>query len=151
MRSAGEVGRDTIRNPGALPGKAQGWFKRYVGKIWRVRGGGLYACGYVIAFLWFEVVTIISEMAAASGVGDYIASQATEFITRFLTDTFRNMIAAFIWPVYVVAISPPVGAIALGLGFILFPKYLKKPIERWLFDGELDQHETEKIEDTHIP
>ena len=90
-------------------------------------------------------------MAAASGVGDYIASQATEFITRFLTDTFRNMIAAFIWPVYVVAISPPVGAIALGLGFILFPKYLKKPIERWLFDGELDQHETEKIEDTHIP
>ena len=28
---------------------------------------------------------------------------------------------------------PPAGAIALAAAFILFPRYLKEPIERWLF------------------
>ena len=29
------------------------------------------------------------------------------------------------------------GAIGFGLAFVAFPKYLKKPIEGWLFDEEL--------------
>lgn len=37
---------------------------------------------------------------------------------------------------YVVRIAPPYGAIGLGLAFWLFPVFLKKPIENWLFDGE---------------
>ena len=33
----------------------------------------------------------------------------------------------------VIRIDPVYGGIALGLAFWLFPIYLKKPIERWLF------------------
>ena len=44
------------------------------------------------------------------------------------------MIKAFMWPVYIVQLYRPFGPIALGLAFIVFPKYLKKPIEKWLFD-----------------
>jgi hypothetical protein len=40
------------------------------------------------------------------------------------------------WPVYVAILWPPAGAIALGLAFVLFPRYLKKPIERWLFHDQ---------------
>ena len=48
------------------------------------------------------------------------------------------MVKAFIWPVYVIQIDPVYGGIALGLAFWLFPIYLKKPIERWIFDSESD-------------
>ena len=40
------------------------------------------------------------------------------------------------WPVEIVSFAPPWGAIGLGLAFWLFPNYLKKPIEGWLFDEE---------------
>jgi hypothetical protein len=42
------------------------------------------------------------------------------------------------WPVKIVSFAPPWGAIGLGLAFVFFPMYLKKPIEGWLFDGEGD-------------
>jgi hypothetical protein len=35
--------------------------------------------------------------------------------------------------VYVVQFQPPVGLIALVAAFVLFPRYMKQPIERWLF------------------
>jgi hypothetical protein len=40
------------------------------------------------------------------------------------------------WPVYVVRIAPPYGAIGLGLAFVGFTKFLKAPIERWMFPDE---------------
>ena len=67
--------------------------------------------------------------------------QPWEILFRFFTETLVNMVKAFIWPVYVVGINPPYGPIALGLAFWLFPKYLKKPIERWLFGAELARDE----------
>ncbi len=44
-----------------------------------------------------------------------------------------NFVRALLWPMYVVMLWPPAGAIALAAAFILFPRYLKEPIERWLF------------------
>ena len=37
------------------------------------------------------------------------------------------------WPVYVVQLAPPWGAIGLGLAFVGLTRFLKSPIERWLF------------------
>ncbi len=67
--------------------------------------------------------------------------QAMQFGINLLVDSFINTGKAFAWPVYVVQLSPPLGPILLGAAFILFPITLKKPIEKWLFDGELEAAE----------
>lgn len=59
-----------------------------------------------------------------------------DFVLSFIIDSFKNTIQAFMWPVKIVQLSPPTGAIALGLAFWLFPVFVKKPIERWLFSDE---------------
>ena len=40
------------------------------------------------------------------------------------------------WPVSIIQFAQPWGLIGLGLAFWLFPIYLKKPIEQWLFRGD---------------
>ena len=69
-------------------------------------------------------------------IGLLLDGQVIAFIVSFVVDSFGNTIEAFMWPVHVVRISPPWGAIGLGIAFWLFPIFLKKPIEAWLFDGE---------------
>ncbi len=95
----------------------------------------MYALGYIITFVWFEITTLVGEVAESEGVGDFVAGQATEFILRFASDSIVNMVKAFIWPIYAIYFNWPYGAIALGVGFMGFSAFLKKPIERWLFDG----------------
>jgi len=43
-----------------------------------------------------------------------------------------NTIQALMWPVYVIQLSPPYGAIGLGMAFLMFTIYFQEPIERWL-------------------
>lgn len=138
-RLVGEIGDDLVHRPGVLPGKAHGWFRTWFGKVWKVRGGGLYAVGYALTFAYLEVRAIISEIAEAEGVIDFFTNQLIEFVFRFLSETFVNMIQAFIWPVFLIQTWQPYGAIMLGLMFILFPVLLKKPIERWLFGDRAPQ------------
>ena len=53
---------------------------------------------------------------------------------------FQNTIQAFMWPVSIIETASPWGAIGLGLAFLLFPRYVKKHIEAWLFvDGDRDE------------
>ncbi len=137
LRNIGEAGRESVANPKSIPGRTGSWFKRWLGKVWKVRGGGLYAVGYIVCFVYFEIQMFVGEVAESSGVADFFRSQIGEFFFRFFTETIANMVKAFIWPAYVIGIDPVYGGIALGLAFWLFPVYLKKPIERWLFGEEL--------------
>jgi hypothetical protein len=123
--------------PQHLADRAHGWFRTWFGKVWKVRGGGLYACGYAITFAILEIKTIFGDVVEADGPIDFVKEQAFEMMFRFLGETLQNMISAFMWPVWFVQFNPPIGAIALGVAFFLFPVTLKKPIEHWLF-GEND-------------
>ena len=67
------------------------------------------------------------------GIGAVFSGQAIEFAVSFIIDSFKNTLASFMWPVYVVQLAPPWGAIGLGVAFFGFSSYLKKPIEGWLF------------------
>ncbi len=96
----------------------------------------MYAVGYILTFLYFEAKTIVEEISQATGIGDFLSNQLIEFVTRFAIDSLQNMIQAFMWPVYIVELFPSYGAIVLGLAFFAFPKYLKKPIEKWLFGDD---------------
>ena len=104
-----------------------------------MRGGGLYAVGYILTFLYFEAMTIIDEIAESTGLGDFISDQLLGFLLRFVVGSFANMIKALMWPVYIIQLNPVFGGIVLGAAFYIFPKYLKKPLEKKLFGEEREQ------------
>ncbi len=107
--------------------------------MWDVRGGGLYACGFAVTFLWLEAGSFIEDFKQIHLLFD---GQVISFILNFIIDSLQNTLQAFIWPVNIVQIAPPYGAIGLGLAFWLFPTFVKKHVEAWLFDGE-EEEETE--------
>ena len=107
-------------------------FRLWFAKVWKVRGGGLYAVGWAAYFLYLEIATIFGEIAEADGVIDFFTGQLIEFVFRFLGDSIANMVQAFIWPVQIITTWPPWGAIGLGIAFFTFDVYLRKPIELWL-------------------
>ena len=121
------------REARALPSRSHGWFRTWFRKVWDVRGGGLYACGFALTFLALEIGSLFDDIA---GIGMVFEGQIVEFALGFVIDSFWNTITAFMWPAKVVAFQQPWGAISLGLAFILFPKFVKPRIERWLFDDE---------------
>jgi hypothetical protein len=98
-----------------------------------VRGGGLYACGFAVTFIVLEVGSIAEDIA---GIGNLFNGGIIDFVLDFFIDSFKNTLGALMWPVEIVSFAPPWGAIGLGFAFAGFTTYLKKPIERWLFDGE---------------
>jgi len=122
--------------------KAQGWFKLWFAKVWGVRGGGLYAVGYALTFVYLEVRTVIVEFIEAESIGSFFSEQLIEFVFRFATDSLMNMIEALMWPVVFVQWQPPYGAIGLGLAYMAFATFLKKPITDWLFP-KTEQEATE--------
>jgi len=101
--------------------------------VWDVRGGGLYACGFAVTFIVLEAGSFIEDFKE---IGLLLDGQVVEFILNFILDSLQNTLEAFIWPVNIVQVAPPFGAIGLGLAFWLFPIYVKKHIEAWLLDTE---------------
>ena len=113
--------------------KAQGWFRLWFAKVWNVRGGGLYAVGYALTFIYLEVRTVLVEFIEADSIGSFLSEQLVEFVLRFAMDSLENMIMALMWPVDIVTWQPPFGAIGFGLAYMVFATFLKKPITDWLF------------------
>ena len=141
IRAAGEFGREAVERPDRLPNKAHGWLRGWFRKVWDVRGGGLYAAGFAAAFLFFEIREIFFEdIPQFIAMNSVFSSELIAFGLEFIVDTMVNFVRALMWPVYIVTLWPPAGAIALGVAFVLFPRYLKKPIEHWLFH---DQEKTD--------
>ena len=132
-RTLGEVGNDLVNRPGVLPGKAHGWFRTWFRKVWRVRGGGLYALGYALTFVYLEIRALLGDIVEAESVMAFFTSELIEFLFRFLSESLMNLVLALLWPVNVLQYAPPLGAIGLGVAFLVFPRLLKPPIERWLF------------------
>jgi hypothetical protein len=116
-----------------LPEKSHGWFRDWFRKVWKIRGGGLYALGFAVSFIYFEVGSLGEDIL---GVGSVFNGHALDFFIDFIVDSFTNTLSALIWPVYVVQVAPPWGAIALGLAFVVFTSFIKPPIERWVFPEE---------------
>ncbi len=110
--------------------------KRAFRAVWAARGGGLYACGFVLTFLWLEVTTFFSEVAAANSVGEFVTEQLFEFVIRFTVQSIQNTVAAFMWPLAIIQWSPAWGGLILGGMYVVFPRFIKPRLEGWLFDDE---------------
>ena len=114
------------------------WHRRWLAKVWLTYGGGLYAVGYAVTFLYLEARTLLDEIVSSSGVVDFVTSHLLEFVFRFALDSIGNMVQAFIWFLPVLKFRAPLGIILLGIGFYVFDIYLRKPVGDWLLreDGE---------------
>lgn len=136
LREAAGLGRVLVNEPGAFPGELGRVFLRFVRTLWQARGGGLYACGFIITFLWLEAKTLVEEVAASTSLAGFFTEQFFEFIFRFTVQSVVNTVGAFIWPVYVIQLSPMWGGIGLAALWILFPRFVEPRLTRWLFQEE---------------
>ena len=127
------LGQLLVKEPRAFPGALLQVIRRSVRTIWDARGGGYYACGFVLTFIWLEITMIIEDIAEATGIADFFGEQLLEMLFRYLGESFMNTIKAFMWPVYVIQISPPWGVAVFVLMGVVFKNFFKEPIEQWLF------------------
>jgi hypothetical protein len=143
LDALGAFGRTAIDRPRELPRHAEGVFRRWFRNVWSVRGGGLYAVGFAVAFLYLETVDILFDDVPTLFAMNVLSSDIVGFIISFFVDTFVNGLKALAWPAYVAMFAPPWGAVALAAAFVIFNRYLKAPVERWL---DLDDAAREAIE-----
>lgn len=109
--------------------------KSLAGAIWSARGGGYYASGFVVTFLWLEFTTFVTEVVSAESVGSFLTSQLFEFVVRFTVQSLENTVTAFLWPLLIIDRWQGLGLFALLLGYVVFRKYLKRRLETWFVDG----------------
>jgi hypothetical protein len=132
------LGQILANEPKRFPGALLTLIRRSFRTVWDARGGGLYACGYVLTFLWLEITMFVNDILSAGSISGFFGNQLFEIFFRFMGESLQNMIKAFMWPVFVIEISPPWGLATLVIMFAVFPRWLKQPLEHWLFhDDEL--------------
>ncbi len=83
-------------------------------RIWRVRGGGFYGLGYVIAFVVLEVRAFVGNFEGDGDITSMIAQEVLGFFFRFAAQSFLNGFIAFGWPIFVVDASRWLGTAAAG-------------------------------------
>ena len=83
--------------------------------------------------MWLEAGSFIEDFKQIHLLFD---GHVLDFVLNFIIDSFRNTMNAFIWPVRIIQLSQPWGAIGLVVAFLVFPVLLKSRIEHWLFDGQ---------------
>ncbi len=132
----GSLGETLVKEPRAFPKKTAHAMRPWFRKVWKARGGGLYACGFLLTFAYLEASMLIGEIVAATGFVDFFTEQLLELPLRFLSESFQNMIAAFMWPVPLIQFSPPWGFAILGAIYLLFTYLIKEPLEHWLFKDD---------------
>jgi len=133
-REAKALGQVLADEPRSFPAALVGLFRRSLRTVWDARGGGLYACGFVLTFVYLEIRMFVLDIFAAESVGDFFTSQVSEMLFKYLGQSIENTVQAFIWPVHVIDIQPPWGVGVLVALYFVFPSFIKGPLEKWLFD-----------------
>jgi len=134
-RETVSLGKTLVNEPREFPGALQDVFRRSFRTIWNARGGGLYACGYVLTFIVLEIKMFFGDILDAESIGGFFGEQLFEMLFRFLGESIQNMVFAFIWPVWFIQYESPWGLVMLVLMFVVFSNFLKAPLEQWLFKG----------------
>jgi len=134
------LGQTLANEPRAFPRALLNVLRRSFRTVWDARGGGLYACGYVLTFIWLEIRMLVEDILSAESIGGFFGEQVFEIFFRFLGESLQNMITAFMWPVFVIQISPPWSVGILVGMFVAFARWIKEPLEAWLFhDDDAEQ------------
>lgn len=135
VAAASRRGREELTRKGGIPDQAHGFFRRWFRKVWEARGGGLYAVGFAVTFLYLEIKDILFDDVPTLASMNVFSAEIAAFVIDFIIDTFMNMLSAFMWPVWVIQWQIPWGIALLVAAFFLFPRFVKQPMEHWLFEG----------------
>lgn len=136
VRETVGLGKTLVNEPKSFPGELWLVLKRFLRTLWNARGGGLYACGYLVTFVWLEIKTIGGELLASESALSFVTEQVIETFFRLISESFVNSILAFVWPAFLLEWSPLWGALLLAVLYLVFPRYIKPPLTRWLFDDD---------------
>jgi hypothetical protein len=132
------LGSLLVNEPKAFPGALLQVFKRGFRNVWHARGGGLYACGFLVTFVWLELSMFFGEIQEAESFGGFFSGQLIEFLLRFSLLSLLNTMNALIWPFHIISMSPLWGGLAIGGMYVLFAKFAKAQLEQWLFGDTLE-------------
>jgi hypothetical protein len=138
MTETASLGSLLVNEPKAFPGALLQVFKRGFRNVWHARGGGLYACGFLVTFVWLELSMFFGEIQEAQSIGGFFSGQLIEFLLRFSLLSLLNTLNALIWPFHIISMSPLWGGLAIGGMYVLFAKFAKVPLEQWLFGDTLE-------------
>ena len=130
------LGQVLVNEPRAFPRALLNVIRRSLRTLWDARGGGCYAFGFVVTFIWLEIRMFVDDIFEATGIGDFFSEQLLEMLFRYIGESFQNTIKAFIWPVYIIEISPTWGVGFLVAFYFIFTRLIKKPLEAWLFHDD---------------
>ncbi|MFK7956322.1 MAG: hypothetical protein AB8B96_09520 [Lysobacterales bacterium] len=123
-----------LTRPGGIGDNTHGLIRRWCRKIWKNRGGGLYAVGFAVTFVYLELVELITDDIPKFFSINLLSSDLVKFVVQFIVDTLWNTLLAFMWPATLIQWQWPIGIICLAAGFYLFPRVVQGPLERWMFD-----------------
>jgi hypothetical protein len=137
-REAKALGQVLVNEPKAFPSALLRLLRRSLRTIWDARGGGLYACGFVVTFVFLEIRMFVLDIFTADSVSGFFSDQVSEMLFKYLGESIQNTVQAFIWPVHVIDIQPPWGIGALIVMYFVFPVLIKDSLEKWLFDESAD-------------
>ncbi|HZW60476.1 MAG TPA: hypothetical protein VFE85_09285 [Woeseiaceae bacterium] len=143
-RETAVLGRTLYHEPRSFPGALLKTLKRSFRTLWNARGGGLYACGFVVAFVWLEISTTVNEAMTANGVGAFLSDQLMDFVLRFTVQSIGNTVQAFLWPLLLIEYLQAWGLAVLLILYVTFPRYIKQPLSNWLFDDEPPDEEVSR-------
>lgn len=127
------LGRTLVEDPREFPGRLKVEFLNWARATWNARGGGFYACGFVVTFIILEIRLLVTELVTSTG--DFIVQQVLQILLRFTVDSLVNTLLALIWPALLLGISPIWGTLGLAVGYVTFSRFIKQRLTRLLFDG----------------
>jgi hypothetical protein len=113
--------RSVVAEPRAVPSRVRDALLQ----IWRVRGGGFYGFGYVVAFVILEIRAFVGNFQGDGDITSMIVQEVLGFFFRFATQSFLNGFIAFGWPVFVVDYLNGWGLLLIGASWYAFDRWAK--------------------------
>ncbi len=114
--------RRAVDEPSSVPRQLRDSLLR----LWRVRGGGFYGLGYVIAFVVLEVRAFVDNWAVpGADVVTVLVQEVLAFVFRFAAQSLLNGFIAFAWPIFVVKALGAIGLVLLGALAWVFDRYAR--------------------------
>ncbi|MEM9741498.1 MAG: hypothetical protein AAF918_02315 [Pseudomonadota bacterium] len=119
--------------------------RRWLLRMWRLRGGGFYGLGFVLVFVVHEVRSLFGQVAESTSAADFLTSQALEMVIRLFSESWINFLYAAIWPLLLLGWAGGYGFLMLILGFVVFDRWGKPALNAFF------ELETEKDDGSEPP
>jgi hypothetical protein len=115
----------TVRGVVSQPRNVPAQIREALLTIWRVRGGGFYGLGYVVAFAVLEVRAFVGNFQGDGDITSMVVQEVLGFFFRFAAQSFINGFIAFGWPIFVVQYLGPLSVVALAVAWLAFDRWAK--------------------------